>query len=256
MQELDNRQIDKYRLRLEFVGRARFVDQRNFALYLLDAKGNRPGAPVFRGLYNAGRPSIHVPAWIDGEFVEDALPLAQVVAAQLDDELVDRHDAPSPLLEENLASRPTPSSHRLPPAVHPIAESIAQLLGQVIPAGGRLWIAYEAFAGEGDLARETRAALIARMPLIATPIGFLLFRAGCYAGLRDWDIPEGGREGPRKIQGNKPLNTEHARERAREIIASLAGFLAQAPPSDLWRRGQARAQIILPAMEGLVQSSP
>lgn len=195
LDSLNNQIVGASKLRVETIGRVRFFDQRHFALYLSDAL-------VFRGLYNAGRPSIHVPMWIDGEFVENALEVT-------------------------------------------IAEEIAWRLGALIPPGGRLWLAYETFGDEGDLARETRAALTACVPLITTPMGWLLFCAGCWAGMRDWDIPEGGREGPRKLQGNKPLNDDNARRCAAEIKIVLKRFVDRMAHDEIWQRAQERARKIL-----------
>src|SRR5262245_39225873 len=71
LDSLNDEPVDQYRLRVEDVGRTRFFDQRDFALYLLDSPANK--IQIFRGLYNVGRPSIYVPGWIDGEFIENAL---------------------------------------------------------------------------------------------------------------------------------------------------------------------------------------
>ncbi|MDE3091581.1 MAG: DUF1122 family protein, partial [Chloroflexota bacterium] len=168
--------------------------------------------------------SIYVPAWIDGEFVENAL------------ELVVRTS-----VRNSVAEAPTTND---------VAEAIAQQLGTLIPPGGRLWFAYEAFDGEGALMRETRAALKARVPLLTTPIGYLLYCADCWIGLRDWDIPEGGREGPRKLQGNKALNAEQTRQRAREIVPVLEQFALRAG-GEIERRAAARAQVMLPALRSM-----
>jgi hypothetical protein len=211
LESLDNRIVGEYRLRVESIGRARFFDQRDFALYLSDARGNSSSDPVFRGRYNAGRPSIYVPSWIDGEFVESA--------REFDAKL---------------------------------AEEIARALGTLIAPGGRMWFAYESFAGEGELMRETRAALAQRVPLLATPIGYLLFCADCWIGLRDWDIPEGGREGPRKLQGNKALNAKHAQGRAAEIVRVLEPFSRQDAVAEVERRAQKRAKITIPALRAIL----
>jgi|GEM_PF-4736608 hypothetical protein len=176
LESLNEQTIGDKVLHVEYIGKPRFFDQRDFALYLGTCL-------VFRGRYNAGRPSIHVPTWIDGEFVEET------------------------------------------PLANPLAQAIAQKLGALISPGGRLWLAYESFSAEGTLMRETRWALAQTIPLIITPLGFLLFHAGCWCGLRDWHIPEGGREGPRKLQGNKALDASHARQCAREIVQELNRFL-------------------------------
>ena len=210
LDSLNSESIGKFRLHVEPVERTRFFDQRHFSLSLLDEHANK--IHVFRGLYNAGRPSIHVPAWIDGEFIENATP--------------------------------TPS-FSLPGRGRTLTEQVAEKIGAIIPPGGRLWLAYESFGAEGALMRETRAGLLAQIPLIATPIGFLLFRADCWLGMRDWHFPEGGREGPRKLQGNKPLDVAHARMRAAEIAAELKKYLQTDARNEIATQAQARAKIIL-----------
>ena len=60
---------------------------------------------------------------------------------------------------------------------------------------------------------------------MTSPLGFLLFRVGCRS-FRDWYISEGGREGPRKLQGFKPLNQALARERTEALRRQVEAFLA------------------------------
>lgn len=223
LDSLNDQTIGPYRLHLENLGRTRYFDQRDFTLYLVNPHANNFTVPIFRGRYNLGRPSIYVPGWIDGEFVE----VADLATSSEDTRL-----------REMLS----------------LAEEIAKKLGALIPPGGRFWIAYEAFDGEGELARGTRAGLTAGVPLLTTPIGFLLYRADCWLGLRDWLFPEGGREGPRKLQGNKALNAEHARQRASEIVPVLENFLEQPARDDIERRAQQRAEIILPPLKTIAST--
>ncbi len=216
LDSLNDQTIGPYRLHVENFGRTRYFDQRDFTLYLVNPHANNSTIPIFRGRYNPGRPSIYAPGWIDGEFIEDpslTLPLA-----------------------------------REGQEWGTLAEETAKKLGDLIPPGGRFWIAYEAFDGEGELVRATRAGLAAGVPLLTTPIGFLLYRADCWLGLRDWLFPEGGREGPRKLQGNKALNAEHARQRASEIVPALENFLKQPGHDEIERQAQQRAEIILAAL--------
>lgn len=93
-------------------------------------------------------------------------------------------------------------------------------LGELIPRGGHLMIEYDS-----PDHRETARRLVAGMPPAATPLGLQMLLAGCGVAFRDWYISEGGREGPRKLQGFKPLDAEHARTRAGESIAALDAFL-------------------------------
>ncbi|MBI3913244.1 MAG: DUF1122 family protein [Chloroflexi bacterium] len=239
LDSLNNQTIAGYRLRIEPIGRKRFFDQFSFGIYLLDTNNQRSDAPVFRGLYNAGRPSIHVTGWIDGEFVENAVTRDQL--SVISDQ--------SPVISKQSAL----SSEKSAIVTMELAEQLAQKLGALIPAGGILWLAYESYHGEGAITLETRQGLKANLPLLTTPIGFLLFRAECWLGLKNWHFPEGGREGPMKLQGNKALNPEHARERARESIAELEAFAARTGnlPTELERRAQNRAKIILPALRAI-----
>ena len=73
----------------------------------------------------------------------------------------------------------------------------------------------------------TARALSARVPPVATPLGALLFEVGCGVAFRDWYISEGGREGPRKLQGFRALDDDHARTRGLEAAAALEAFLAE-----------------------------
>ena len=52
-----------------------------------------------------------------------------------------------------------------------------------------------------------------------------MFQAGCRS-YRDWYISEGGREGPRKLQGFKPLNDEIAREKTAKLRAEVERLLS------------------------------
>ena len=146
VESLNGQAVGRYRLHVEIVGRPRYVDQRDFALYLIDPDGRRSHEPLFRGRWNAGRPSSHVPTWIDGEFAPAPFPPPQDEGEQL-------REGDS------------------------LFGEVAQCLGALIPAGGRLWLAYESFGTENWLYCETRAALAAQVPAEATPIGLLLVRA-------------------------------------------------------------------------------
>ena len=93
-------------------------------------------------------------------------------------------------------------------------------LARLVPPGGHLMAEYDSPARAG-----TARALAAGVPPAATPLGALLADAGCGAAFRDWYISEGGREGPRKLQGFRAAGEEHARARARETLAALGAFL-------------------------------
>ena len=67
------------------------------------------------------------------------------------------------------------------------------------------------------------------IPPVATPLVYLIVQAGCWAGFKDRYIAEGGREGPRKLQGFKALNGEHERRKAVEIAEELKSLLDREP---------------------------
>jgi hypothetical protein len=108
-----------------------------------------------------------------------------------------------------------------------------RLLGQLIPPGGHLMVEYES-PGQ----RPTERMLTLGMPPVATPLGYLFFLGGCGASFHDWYISEGGREGPRKLQGFKPLDAEDAGRKARSLAEELRQFLARAPRKEhrQWER--------------------
>jgi hypothetical protein len=63
-------------------------------------------------------------------------------------------------------------------------------------------------------------------PPATSPIGYLMFQVGCRS-YRDWYISEGGREGPRKLQGFRPLNEEIAAEKTRQLREEVLSFLSR-----------------------------
>ncbi len=74
-----------------------------------------------------------------------------------------------------------------------------------------------------------------------------MFRIGCRS-YRDWYISEGGREGPRKLQGFMPLNDEVRREKEERLRQELAEFLSRtstdAPMSGPQSRGGRRQEVL------------
>ena len=96
--------------------------------------------------------------------------------------------------------------------------------------------------------QDTARSLALGVPPIATPLGYELFLAGCSAGLKDWYFAEGGSEGPRKLQGYKPINSQHAKLKTEETTKELTTFLDRLSSKDiseLERAAQGRALGIL-----------
>ena len=102
-----------------------------------------------------------------------------------------------------------------------IERRIFAALAGLVPPGGHLMAEYESPARS-----LTARALALGVPPVATPLGATLRSVGCGAAFRDWYIPEGGREGPRKLQGFRPVDADHERRRAAEMVEALKSFLA------------------------------
>jgi hypothetical protein len=103
------------------------------------------------------------------------------------------------------------------PGAPPIEEvRLFRLLGGLVPAGGSIMVEYESPGLE-----ETAAILALGYPPPCTPLGYALLAAGCLS-FRDWYIPEGGLEGPRKLQGFKPLDEGTRQRRAEELLRTLS----------------------------------
>jgi len=105
------------------------------------------------------------------------------------------------------------------------------LLAQFVPPGGHIMVEYDS-----PTHRATERMLTLGIPPVCSPIGYLMFGIGCRS-FRDWYISEGGREGPRKLQGFMPLNDEIRREKAAKLREELAAFLlrSEGDPRDEWR---------------------
>jgi hypothetical protein len=122
--------------------------------------------------------------------------------------------------------------------------SEAQLLSPLLallPPGGHLMVEYDS-----PQRAVTARALAAGVPAIATPLGAVLFTIGCGARFKDWQIAEGGSEGPRKLQGYRPPSDEIAARWRREAAEQLDAFLARpAPFSQPVAAARARAESLL-----------
>jgi len=120
-------------------------------------------------------------------------------------------------------------------------------LASLVPPGGHLMVEYDSPAQA-----ETAQGLARGFPPAVTPLGYLLFQAGCRS-FRDWYISEGGREGPRKLQGFVPLDEGVRREKSvllrREVEAFLAGRALRAH-EPLEAKAQERGRRVLAALRG------
>lgn len=97
---------------------------------------------------------------------------------------------------------------------------VVQALAALVPPGGHLMMEYES-----EYRRHTARALAQGVPPAATPLGAMMFSSGCGVAFTDWYIAEGGREGPRKLQGFRAADSVHGTRRAREMVESLEAFM-------------------------------
>lgn len=96
-------------------------------------------------------------------------------------------------------------------------------LSALVPRGGHIMCEYDS-----PTHKATERILTLQYPPAASPIGYLMFEAGVRS-YRDWYISEGGREGPRKLQGFKPWSEEIAAEKTAALKAELSAALKRRP---------------------------
>ena len=103
-------------------------------------------------------------------------------------------------------------------------QQLFQYLADLIPPGGHMMVEYDS-----PEQQDTAFSLALGIPAIATPLGYRLFLIGCGTSFKDWHFAEGGSEGPRKLQGYKALNREHAQLKTKETLQELKAFLNRLP---------------------------
>jgi hypothetical protein len=172
------------------VKKRHYFEQSYFELYLI-RNGKKFKPPAFVGVYSSGRSSLGIKGWIDGDYYE----------------IISSDEVTVNLAELGLDVK------------------LFKALGNLIPKGGSMMVAYSMIGGESNAHKDTVRALSFGVPPILTPIGYLLFHAGCWAYFRDWYYSEGGNEGPKKLQGFKPVNWNDAKIRAKEMIGMLEEFI-------------------------------
>ncbi|MGH3118727.1 MAG: DUF1122 family protein [Gaiellales bacterium] len=120
--------------------------------------------------------------------------------------------------------------------------ALFEQLAQFVPPGGHIMVEYDS-----PTQRASERTLTRGYPPVCSPLGHLMFRIGCRS-YRDWYISEGGREGPRKLQGFMPLNDEIRREKEAKLREELDAFLSRSEVDDRdeWREVARRnAQTVL-----------
>jgi hypothetical protein len=119
------------------------------------------------------------------------------------------------------------------------------LLAQLVPPGGHIMVEYDS-----PTHRATERMLTLGFPPVCSPIGYLMCGISCRS-YRDWYIAEGGREGPRKLQGFMPLNEEIKGEKTSLLRDQLERFLSGSRAQDHGQWGvlaRGNAQAVLQAL--------
>ncbi len=98
-----------------------------------------------------------------------------------------------------------------------IEKKIFKYLSNLLPSGSHIMIVYRNH-------NETKDGLAKSIPPPATPIGYLLWSAGC-TWFKDWYFSEGLLEGDLKLQGNKPLNIKNRKRNLIQIRNELNTFI-------------------------------
>jgi hypothetical protein len=199
------------------VNATRFVEQASFTIRLVEERsGGLSVDPVFAGLFSAGRRSQTIHGWVDGDFFDFVL-------------FSDRA--------------------RFSLSEFALDIELFKLLGGLVPPGGSFMVSYSLFSKEARVHRETKLGLDRGYPPVVTPLGVLLFGAGCGMSFKDWYFAEGGREGPEKLQGYKPLDSEVAKQRADSALRELRAFVQRTPPDDFARECHRRAERVISELE-------
>jgi hypothetical protein len=213
---LDSRRLDGMRLRV-FLGPTSRFGARYFRIFLESDAGTTSVQPAVTGLHHSGPyPAYN---WIE------------VAELNQRPELPGAQDAPGRTLDLGEG---------------PALGRLFALLAELIPPGGHMMVEYDS-----PQHALTVRSLARGVPPVATPLGALLLAAGCGASFKDWSIAEGGREGPRKLQGAKPLHDGDARAKAASMAHELLAYL-NGPPDpahgDLERSARRRALAALAAL--------
>ena len=231
---LQGRPLGTYRL-LVLLGPKNNVGARYFQLHLVDAEGRLSDEAIALGLYNSGLAPAY--NWID-LILYDSTPAF--------DPSTGSGQAPSTGSGQAPSTGSGQAAAALDLRAGGLEKRLFRLLSGLIPPGGHLMLEYES-PGQ----RDSERVLTLGYPPVSSPLGYLLFGAGCLA-FRDWYISEGGREGPRKLQGFKPLDEDVARQRTAALRAEMTVLLS-APPRrehDPWGRTARRlARSVLRALD-------
>jgi hypothetical protein len=124
-------------------------------------------------------------------------------------------------------------------------EALFRLIILTLPPGGHIMVEYDS-----PQRADTARALAQNVPALATALGAQLYRAGTGPRFKDWQIAEGGSEGPRKLQAYLPLTRDYERRWRHDAITELKIFLDRSPTAlDVVDQARARAETLLQELQ-------
>jgi hypothetical protein len=103
---------------------------------------------------------------------------------------------------------------------------VISALAALVPAGGHLQMEYDS-----EYRRTTARALAQGVPAVATPLGGMMFSAGCGVAFTDRYASRSARE-PRSLQGFRALDRAHEVKRAPQMLATLEAFMRDSADLD------------------------
>ena len=182
------------------VGLQNRAGARHFRVYLVSDQLGQTVEPVIHGLHHAG--TLPLQHWIE---VTDYL------------------------------DRPALSDGRFVEVPEGIELRIIQAIGALVPAGGQLMLEYDSASRS-----VTASALAAGVPPAATPLGGMMFAAGCGVAFRDHGRAAGGRAGRRKLRGFRAIDSDHERSRGLAMLTDLEVFMGRSKELDWLVQSQTR----------------
>ena len=197
---------------LALLGPKNNVGSRYYQLFLVDAEGRLSEEPVAFGLHNTGPYPGY--NWLE----------------------VIRYE-PAPAIAGGAADLRAAGQE----------EALFAALSSLVPPGGHLMVEYDSPAQ-----KESERILTLDYPPVTSPLGYLMFRAGCRS-FRDWYISEGGREGPRKLQGYKPLTEALAKERTASLWRQVEELLARPDTAQHGEHGRTARRLAAAVLRELEQ---
>jgi hypothetical protein len=99
-----------------------------------------------------------------------------------------------------------------------------KILGELVPGGGSFLVSYTPNSDESRAHNQTKQALERLYPPVVTPLGYLLFLADCWIGIKDKRSTKDGGDGLAKLQGFKALNAEESKRKGLSLIRELHQF--------------------------------